>query len=313
MEHIYTFVGKDLAYNLKNIELKINELNIANNTIIKIDYEDSNISKVIEELNTISFFVENKIVILYNANFLSSQESDKYDSFLKYLNNPNETTYLFISIPDLNQLSKSFKDAIINNTIVIDSKELSPDQFFDYIKNILKDSSYSMNDDAVNELIKRSNEDYNLLNNNIEKLMVYKFDSKNITLNDVYTMITKDLDSNVFDLVEAVIDKDKKKAYDIYLDLKASNVDDSSILGSLIFKFREMALTKKLVTSGTPKQELAQILNVKEGRAYFMIKNVSNYNLDTLVNKLNELLDIDYKSKIGLLDLEKSLLTWIIR
>ena len=44
-----------------------------------------------------------------------------------------------------------------------------------------------------------------------------------------------------------------------------------------------------------------------------MIKNVSNYNLDTLVNKLNELLDIDYKSKIGLLDLEKSLLTWIIR
>ena len=37
MEHIYTFVGKDLAYNLKNIELKINELNIANNTIIKID------------------------------------------------------------------------------------------------------------------------------------------------------------------------------------------------------------------------------------------------------------------------------------
>jgi len=314
MENIYTFVGKNLDYNLNNIKNKIEELNISNNTIIKIDFEESNLNKLLEELNTISFFVENKIVILYNLKFMENIESiEKYQQFIKYLSNPNPQTYLFISINSLDKLVKEFKDAITNNTLVIDSKELSSDEFFDYIKNKLTTDGYFMNDETINELIKRCNDDYALLNNNLNKLMIYKYDSKNISYNDVANLVTRDLDSNVFDLIEHLISKDKKKAYDIYLDLKALNTDDTSILGSLIFKFREMALTKKLINGGASKQEIAQILNVKEGRAYYMIKNVSSFSLDTLVTKLNELLDIDYKSKIGLIKLDTALLTWIIK
>ena len=142
--------------------------------------------------------------------------------------------------------------------------------------------------------------------------MIYKYDSKNINLNDVYSLITKDLDTNTFDLVDALISKDKRRTYEIYEDLKITNTDATVILGSLIYKFREMALTKKLVLDGVSKAELAEILNVKEGRAYYMIKTVANYSMDTLLEKLNELLDMDYKSKIGQTDLEKSLLTFLI-
>jgi DNA polymerase III delta subunit len=74
-----------------------------------------------------------------------------------------------------------------------------------------------------------------------------------------------------------------------------------------------VALTKKLLNGGASKQEIAQIFNVKEGRAYYMVKNVSSLSLDTLVIKLNELLDIDYKSKVGLIKLDTALLTWIIK
>lgn len=304
MEQIYTFIGQDETYNLLKIEDKINELGLSNLTKIKFDLDNRSIFDLLEELNTSSFFSESKVVVVYNI-----KEDLADDRLIKYILNPNPLNYLFLSIKsDKYNLYESLK----KNSLIIDNKTLDPKEFEDYVLNVSKSLGYNIEKDALSEIVKRSKDDYNLLNNNLDKILSYKFDSKNININDVNQLITLDLDDNIFNLVDEVIKNNKNKAYDIYKKLVKNNTDYSLILGSLIFKFREMAITKRLILDKCDKELISSILNVKEGRAYYMIKNVSNVKYEDLVEKLNKLLSIDYKTKVGLAQIDKEIESFIL-
>ncbi len=304
MEQIYTFIGQDETYNLLKIEDKINELGLSNLTKIKFDLDNRSIFDLLEELNTSSFFSESKVVVVYNI-----KEDLADDRLIKYILNPNPLNYLFLSIKSNKY---NLYESLKKNSLIIDNKTLDPKEFEDYVLNVSKSLGYNIEKDALSEIVKRSKDDYNLLNNNLDKILSYKFDSKNININDVNQLITLDLDDNIFNLVDEVIKNNKNKAYDIYKKLVKNNTDYSLILGSLIFKFREMAITKRLILDKCDKELISSILNVKEGRAYYMIKNVSNVKYEDLVEKLNKLLSIDYKTKVGLAQIDKEIESFIL-
>jgi DNA polymerase-3 subunit delta len=302
MENIYTFIGEDENYNLIKIDEKAKELQLSN--LIKFDLSENGVFSLLEELNTSSFFEPNKVIVAYNV-----KEDLDDDRLIKYLLNPNPSNYLFISIKnDKYKIYESLK----KNSLIIENNVLKPEEFLKYVLKEAKRLGYNIDNDAASELAKRSLENYTLLNNNLDKIFSYKYDSKNINLNDINQLITKDLDDNIFDLVEEVIKNNKNKAYDIYKELLKKNTDESLILGSLIYKFKEMAMTKVLLNDKCDKAQIAEILNVKEGRAYYMIKNVSNVRSEDLIDKLNRLLDIDTKSKTGLVNLSQELEMFIL-
>ncbi len=302
MENIYTLIGEDENYNLIKIDEKAKELQLSN--LIKFDLSENGVFSLLEELNTSSFFEPNKVIVAYNV-----KEDLDDDRLIKYLLNPNPSNYLFISIKnDKYKIYESLK----KNSLIIENNVLKPEEFLKYVLKEAKRLGYNIDNDAASELAKRSLEDYTLLNNNLDKIFSYKYDSKNINLNDINQLITKDLDDNIFDLVEEVIKNNKNKAYDIYKELLKKNTDESLILGSLIYKFKEMAMTKVLLNDKCDKAQIAEILNVKEGRAYYMIKNVSNVRSEDLIDKLNRLLDIDTKSKTGLVNLSQELEMFIL-
>ena len=302
MENIYTFIGEDENYNLIKIDEKAKELQLSN--LIKFDLSENGVFSLLEELNTSSFFEPNKVIVAYNV-----KEDLDDDRLIKYLLNPNPSNYLFISIKnDKYKIYESLK----KNSLIIENNVLKPEEFLKYVLKEAKRLGYNIDNDAASELAKRSLDDYTLLNNNLDKIFSYKYDSKNINLNDINQLITKDLDDNIFDLVEEVIKNNKNKAYDIYKELLKKNTDESLILGSLIYKFKEMAMTKVLLNDKCDKAQIAEILNVKEGRAYYMIKNVSNVRSEDLIDKLNRLLDIDTKSKTGLVNLSQELEMFIL-
>ena len=43
-----------------------------------------------------------------------------------------------------------------------------------------------------------------------------------------------------------------------------------------------------------------------------MMKDVANFDIDEIEKKLNTLIDMDYKAKIGKIDLSNSLLTFLL-
>jgi len=140
------------------------------------------------------------------------------------------------------------------------------------------------------------------LRNNLEILMAYKKDDKIITVTDVTDMIKQPLEDNIYSLIDMVLAKNKKAIFKLYNDFQIENVKPTFIISMLLNKFQEMYDVYILVKGGADQQSIIDLFNVSNGRAYYMIKNSKQASIEEIRRNLDELTNLDYKIKSGIID-----------
>lgn len=295
MSNVYFIYGDDEYAIQKQINTIVAKID-ASYDEIKLDMDDNNIGDLIEELRTIPFLSEKKVIYVTNISSIDDK-SDYYEDFLNAINTFNDTNIsIFLADSKLKSDSTIYKDlkkyaicyAFTNNGTSLD----------ELLVEILKDNDFQMANDAKEELLARVDNAKALISE-LDKLLMYKYDDKQITKNDVALLVSKNLDLNVFDLVTAVIEKNKKKAIEIYNDLQVANVSATYLLGLLLSKFQEIFDVKVLIQGGYSQDLIASIFKVKSGRAYYMIKNANMLNMKLVKQKLEELTKLEYDIKSG--------------
>lgn len=269
------------------------------------DLDEESLAMLVESLNTIPFLTSHKIVVCKFPKFLYKPEG--YDpkiieAFKKYLQNPIDTTTFVILLNSFKDMNSDLKQALEKNCTIISSDKEESKDFKKNIIEILKREGYKYEDEAIAELLTRCEKNSDRIEMELNKLMLYKADDRILKLVDVKELVSKDLEDNIFDLVNAVIEADRRRSIEIYNDLMVLNEDESKIIALLVNKFNEMYQTKSLLAKGYSKNDIAQIFDVKPGRAYYMIKACQTVSLERIKRNVNNLLDIDYKIKSGQLD-----------
>ena len=266
--------------------------------LIKYDLTVNELSSVIEELNTYNFLSTNKIIVLNNALFI---EESNYDKELKqineYIDNYNPDN-IFIMIASKKRSAKEVT-SLIEKITLIDS-DLSCEAI---IKNNLED--FKMDNSAIKKLIEYSLNNNEKVLSELNKLKMYRIDSPNklITLEDVENIVIKEYDLNVFDLVNAITKKDKKKAFSIYEKL-IDNTDSSSLIGSIASKVKMLYSVKILRDEGLSMDSIAEKLDVKKGAVSYALEECDNFSTKKLIKLLKELCDLDFKSKSQNVDMD---------
>lgn len=295
MSNVYFIYGDDEYAIQKQINTIVAKID-ASYDEIKLDMDDNNIGDLIEELRTIPFLSEKKVIYVTNISNIDDK-SDYYEDFLNAINTFNDTNIaIFLADSKLKTDSTIYKDlkkyaicySFTNNNTSLD----------ELLVEILKDNDFQMAKDAKDELLARVDNAKELISE-LDKLLMYKYDDKQITKNDVALLVSKNLDLNVFDLVTAVIEKNKKKAIEIYNDLQVANVSATYLLGLLLSKFQEIFDVKVLIQGGYSQDLIASIFKVKSGRAYYMMKNANMLNMSLVKQKLEELTKLEYDIKSG--------------
>ncbi len=295
----YLILGDDF----ESINLKIEEIkkNFESDfEFSKYDLKEDDLYQIVDDINTVSLFDSLKFVIVKNASEIENTSEKKLNELLKIMNNYNSNNVLVLV--EANKLDlKNEKIARLkkySTYIEIKTKNLMLD---DLAKKILDDNGYKYDIDAI-DLLKDYSQNYTAIKNNLDILMMYKADTKEITFKDINLMITKPLDDNIYDLVNAVLSKNKQSIFSHYNDLKTKNVQATYILGLLINKFQEIYNVFILAKSGMNQEKIAEIFNVSSGRAYYMIKNTRNTNLNEIKRNLDDLNELEFKIKSGVID-----------
>ena len=68
-----------------------------------------------------------------------------------------------------------------------------------------------------------------------------------------------------------------------------------------------------LAKGGADQQTIMDLFNVSSGKAYYMMKNAKQASLDDIKRNLDELMDLDYKIKAGLMDQYLGLELYLLR
>ncbi len=307
-KRVYLFYGTDTFIIKSKINKIIQKYEVDDFNVTNYDMEERNLEEAINDASTIPFMAETKIVILKNAYFVSSEKPKKelkhnIDSLKRYLDLPIQETILIISAPykKLDE-RKAITKLLKEKAEVSQCQPLKEQDTSNWVRRQLGKNNLEIDSDALKELLSRVENNSEVLVNETQKLLNYSEGLNHVTLEMIEKVITKNVEDNVYELTNKILEKKQEKALEIYNDLVMHSEDPLRILGILVSKYREILHVKHLVKQGKDKVEVAKYYNASSGRAYYMMKNASSVNLNTVEKHLRKLEEIDYQIKSGQID-----------
>lgn len=284
------------------VEEKINELNVDPFNIVKYDLLENDYDDVLEDLQTVSFFAEKKVIVIRNIQELEKADEYIFQSFMNYFQKPNPDVVVIIMVNELMSETSPLGSVIFKYAFIEKVKDMDKKDYPDFIKNMFKKYNYTITDDAIEALLERTNLDFNLINQEAEKLMLFAYETKEINERAVLLLVSRNLEENIFELTNALLSKNQAKTIEIFYDLVARNEDPLRILNNIVAKVRELMHTKLLIDKGYRQEQIAEHFHIKSGRAYYLVKNAQSIPFNQLENHLKKLSKLDYDIKSGKID-----------
>jgi DNA polymerase-3 subunit delta len=307
-QNVFLFHGSDTFIIKSKIKNLVNKYDVDDFNVTTYDMEETSIKDAINDAETIPFMSEKKIVIIKNAYFLSPQKPPKdidtnFDVLKRYLDNPVKETILVISAPypKLDE-RKAITKAVMQKAEVTVCNPLKQADSGNWIKKQLGKNNISIDQSALNEMLKRVENNTEVLVSETQKLLHYATGYDHVDLDMVKKVITKNVEDNVYEITNMILDNKPGKALEIYNDLVMHSEDPLRILGILVNKYREILHVKELLREGKDQSDVARYYNASSGRAYYMVKNAQSVKMDTVVKHLKKLEEYDYMIKSGQID-----------
>lgn len=304
MNNFYVIYGieKGLIENYKKEILK----KLINYELIKYDMSINTIQEVIEDATTISMFNKEKVLILEDCFFLTSNKTiEDLDKLEKYISNYNPDCYLIMicNAEKIDSRKKIYK--LLSKHKIIEANKVDKSFLIKYIQNSFNEENYKIDD--IEFFIGRVGTNLSNINNEIEKLKMYRLDTKTITKEDISKVTSKVLEEEIFALTDAIIFKDTKKSLDLLENFLSLNYDAIQILSLLANQFHFLFQVKRLLNKNKTESEIAKILEVNPYRIKYTVKKLYAYSEEMLLNYIKYLAKIDHDIKLGLINKDLAL------
>lgn len=298
---IYVLYGNEEFLIKKEIETIIKKNNLSSLNINNYDLMNDYLKNILEDAQTISLFEEKKLIIVDNSYIFtgSNPKDDKKDNIeelLEYFEhiNPDCILVFIVHNEKLDERKKVVKNLKKIAAVKKFTKSSSPNEF---VKELLKD--YQIDSNLVRLLIDRVGTNLGVLEQEINKIKIYKEDDKEIIKEDILELTSKNVEIDIFDLIDKIVNKDKENALEIYYEMLKRNEEPIKILIILANQFRIMYQAKELYQKGYSGNDIASILNIHPYRIKLALEKTYQYKTETLLSYLSSLADLDYDIKVG--------------
>ena len=148
-------------------------------------------------------------------------------------------------------------------------------------------------------MIESSQNNYDLIYNEIQKLFLYYEKTSTILLKDVKEIISKSIEDNNFKFIEAVVNKNLRKALYILEDLYKLKIDPIVLVRLLAREYRLMYQVKFLMSQGYYKKDIGKQLKMQEWQIDKLSRNSSIFYEEDLKSFIEKIAELDYKIVSG--------------
>ena len=299
-----------LIYGLENylINEKIKEIvdksKVETDNIINFDLDEDSIMSVLVEASTVGMFSDKKVLIVNNSNFLCANKSlseNELDELNKYIEHPFEDIMIIFVVREekLDSRKKITKN-LSKICKVYECNKIDSYNMNNYLSNYIRDKGYSISSDSVDLIISKVGYELSNIINELDKLFIYKDTDKKIKKEDIENVITKNIEKNIFELTNAIINRNKDKIMEIYNDLILAKEDPIKLLVTLSNQLRLILQVKLMRRGGYSEKEIVTTLKEHPYRINLAMK--SSFEINDLKKKMLKLSELDYKIVTGEVD-----------
>ncbi len=296
----YLIYGNDYGLIKREIDKLTNEAS----DVVKYDLSTDKIDELLDDASCMSLFGDKKVLVGENALFLTTTTTNvnhNLDYLSNYLNDDNHENIVVLSVltDKLDERKKIVKLLKEKSKVIykelIDNKDLPR-----FVINEFNNEGYKIDYKTANYFVNYVGKNVDILLSEINKMIIFKDNDKNITTHDINEISSKAINDNVFDLSDAIMKKDFKRMYDCYNDLIILKEEPIKIIAMLGNQFNLVYQCKLLSSKGLSEKEIATSLSVHPYRVKLAIE--TDYIISELKDILIKLHNLDFEIKSGKVD-----------
>lgn len=283
---------------------KINDIVGLSKNVTTFDLAQSTLEDVLIEAGYVSMFEEEKYIVIKNANFFGTdkiKDSD-IDILLNYFEHPSDnTTLIFICNTKLD-LRKKITKMVKDKFNLINIPNLKYYEIENRAMDAFKKNGFKVEMDTVKYLVQNSLNNFDLTMNEVEKIMLFYNEPGYVKYEDAVNIAAKSINTNNFLFIDAVVDGDLEKSFELLNDLKIMKVEPTIILSLLARDFRIMLQIKTLQKEEKREYEILSELGLQDWQLNKYLAKIFPFKIKELESILVKIADIDLNIKTGKID-----------
>lgn len=268
----------------------------------RLDGEEASYDRIRESLESLPFLASKKLVVLRTPG-ANKQFVENYD---KLVDNLPDTTDLIIVEPKLDKRSAYYK-YLKKLPNFAEYNELDGAGLASWLSNEAKQRGGGLGMSDANLLVGRIGINQQLLSNELDKLLLYqpKIDRQSILL-----LTDQTPQSTTFDLLDAALSGQAKRALELYEDQRKQKVDPTQIIALMAWQLHVVAVVK--AAAGRDPQAIASDSKINP----FVIRKSSSIAARLSLAELKQMIAdvrlLDVRLKTESIDADEALSELII-
>lgn len=302
---LYLFYGHEeflKKYYLESIEKAIleNDLSAMNKIVLEGKFD---IGKIEEACETMPVFSEKKLVLVKNSGLFKSgkdgakQQSTK-DQLIDYLKNLPSYTVLVFYEEEIDKRLKTV-DVVKKNGLVLEFSFQKPAELVKWVTKALDSHKKDISVEDASYLIEICEQGMTEILNEANKLVMFVGDRSRITAEDIEKVCIKSVKSRIFDLTDAVAEKNLDKALKLLNDMIILREPLPKILFMITRQLRHVLEMKLLNMEGMNIKDACAKIGITPYAGGKVSSQAKRFTTDKLKEGIKEAFELDLAIKTG--------------
>lgn len=258
-KQIYLLYGEE-AFLKNSYKNRLKEAIIGDDTMNFARFEGKglDVDELIRLADTMPFFAERRLILVEDSGFFKSAS----DALVQYLPSmPDTTILLFVEteVDKRNRLYKKVKDM----GYAAELKRQDSAQLARWAGGILTREQKKITKHTMELFLSMAGDDMENIRMELEKLISYTLGREVITDEDVLAVCTVQVTNRIFEMVSAIVNRQPRKAMDLYEDLLTLKEPPMRILFLIARQFNQLLQVKDLMGKGMDKGTIASKLKMQ--------------------------------------------------
>lgn len=260
--------------------------------------EDTSAREAISLAETYPFMSKKRLIVIKDIDKFTESELKE---IIKYLKKPISSTCLVLVSA---KVKRETLDRAVYKTISSLCEAVIFWRLFDseipgWIKNKISREEKSISTEAAHYLFVEVGNNLLDLSGEIEKLLIYTKDRKEVALDDVEQLIGRSMSDSVFDLLRAITQKNLTRSLEILAKLTETGEKPVGILVRIAKRIRQIIYAKELLDQKVGRARIIEEVGLHPFFDKDFPSRIQNFNRKELLNNFHHLLRADWEIKVG--------------
>ncbi len=256
--------------------------------------KDIRTGEIIDLAETLPFLAERRVIVIENSGLFKRGG----EQLAEYLKEPSETTFFVLAEKEIDKRSKLFKAVSVKGR-AIEFKAQDESILKRWILGILKKENKKITERDLELFLEKTGTGMENISKELEKLVCYCMDREAVTREDIEAICTRQINNQIFDMMNAIAEKKQKEAMRLYYDLLTLKEPPMRILFLLARQFNLLLQVRELKKKGYPVKTIGENVGLPGFIAGKYVNQAAKFSTKDLRQAVTDCVEAEEAVKTG--------------